>query len=86
MVRLWQYAFTGPASQSLSPMAPLTGERRRWLTLLPIGALVALSLAIGIFSAPVFHWSSIAAQQVLDREGYISAVHPSDEITQVDHK
>lgn len=86
MVRLWQYAFAGHASQPISPTAPLTNPQRRWLTLLPIGALVALSLAIGIFSAPVFHWSTIAAQQVLDREGYIRAVHPSDEITQVDHK
>lgn len=86
MVRLWQYAFAGRASQPIYPTAPLTSRRRRWLTLLPIGTLVALSLAIGLFSAPVFHWSTIAAQQVLDREGYIAAVNPSDEITQVDYK
>lgn len=86
MVRLWQYAFAGRASQPIYPTTLLTSRRRRWLTLLPIGTLVALSLAIGLFSAPVFQWSTIAAQQVLDRAGYIAAVHPSDEISQVDHK
>jgi hypothetical protein len=48
--------------------------------LAPIGLLVALSLAIGLFSGPVFDWSSIAAQQVMDRTGYIQAVAPANGI------
>ncbi|MEZ4613946.1 MAG: hypothetical protein R2867_00325 [Caldilineaceae bacterium] len=45
-----------------------------------------MSLSIGIFSAPVFSWSTIAAQQLLDRDGYISAVAPSDEIVTLEHE
>lgn len=86
MVRLWQYAFTGRATQPIYPTAPLAQPLKRWLTLLPIGALVALSLAIGLFSAPVFRWSTIAAQQVLDRDGYITAVQPVNEIRMLGHE
>jgi formate hydrogenlyase subunit 3/multisubunit Na+/H+ antiporter MnhD subunit len=53
---------------------------RLWLTLTPIAMLLALSLAIGIFSDPVLRWSETAAQQVLDRQGYIAAVAPTDVI------
>jgi formate hydrogenlyase subunit 3/multisubunit Na+/H+ antiporter MnhD subunit len=81
MVRLWQSAFTGHATQPIYPTAPLTNRVRRWLTLTPITILVILSLAIGLFSGPVLRWSTIAAQQVLDRDGYISAVNPTNEIT-----
>jgi multicomponent Na+:H+ antiporter subunit D len=86
MVRLWQNAFTGHATQPIYPTAPLTRVSKRWLTLAPIGALVILSLSIGLFSGPVFRWSSIAANQVLDRAGYIAAVAPTDEITIIEHK
>ncbi|GIV79833.1 hypothetical protein FKZ61_002820 [Litorilinea aerophila] len=80
MVRLWQKAFFGQAVQPIYPIAPLAQPQRRWLTLFPIALLVALSLAIGLFSGPVFRWSDIAARQVLDREGYIQAVAPTDQI------
>jgi multicomponent Na+:H+ antiporter subunit D len=80
MLRLWQKAFWGQPSQPIYPTAPLAQTRRRWFTLTPIAALVVLSLSIGLFSAQVFHWSEIAAHQVLDREGYIRAVSPTDDI------
>lgn len=86
MVRLWQNAFTGHATQPIYPTAPLTRRSKRWLTLTPIGALVVLSLAIGIFSSPVFRWSTIAAEQVLDRSGYIADVAPTAEISTLDHE
>lgn len=86
MVRLWQNAFTGHATQPIYPTAPLTSPERRWLTLGPIAALVLLSLSIGLFSGPVFRWSTIAATQVLDREGYISDVAPSDDIEMIAHE
>ena len=86
MVRLWQSAFAGEAIAAPAPTAPLTEPGRRWLTLLPIGALVLLSLAIGLFSAPVFQWSTVAAQQALDRAGYIAAVQPTDEIFMLEKK
>ena len=78
--RIWQISFWGEATQPISPTAPLTQPRRRWLILTPITLLVLLSLAIGIFSGPIYRWSDIAARQVLDREGYIEAVSPTDQI------
>lgn len=80
MARLWQKAFWGSSGAPIYPRAPLAQSRSRWLTLVPIGSLVALSLAIGIFSGTVFRWSDVAAQQVLDRQGYIDAVAPASEI------
>ncbi len=80
MARLWQTAFWGEPTEPIYPTAPLAQKRTRWLTLAPIAVLVALSLSIGIFGGPVFRWSNIAAQQVLDRDGYIDAVNPTDEI------
>lgn len=80
MARLWQKAFWGSSNAPIYPRAPLTQSRRRWLTLAPIAMLVTLSLAIGIFSGTVFRWSDVAAKQVLDRQGYIDAVAPVNEI------
>lgn len=81
MIRLWQKIFTGEATQPLSPKAPLAQMPQRWLTLTPIALLVALSLGIGLFSEPVLRWSTIAANQVLDRTGYIQAVNLSDDLS-----
>ncbi len=86
MVRLWQVAFTGAATQPIYPTAPLAHPQRRWLTLAPIGILVALSLAIGIFSGPVYELSATAARQVMDQAGYIAAVGPLNEIPVLEAK
>jgi multicomponent Na+:H+ antiporter subunit D len=78
MIRLWQKGFAGPIE---GPMAPETRcNPGGWMTVAPIALLVAVSLAIGIFSAPFFQWSSVAATQALDRTGYIQAVSPTDDI------
>src|SRR5690606_31461076 len=79
MLRLWQKAFWGETDLPDTPTL-LTSRARRWATLAPIAVLVALSLTIGLFAGPFFHWSGIAARQVMDREGYIAAVAPTDEI------
>ncbi|MBX3006175.1 MAG: Na+/H+ antiporter subunit D [Anaerolineales bacterium] len=76
MLRLWQKGFAGPAKSDTFPLR--TPQPR--LTLAPIALLVLASLAIGIFSAPVFGWAQTAAAQVLDREGYIRAVAPRADI------
>lgn len=83
MERLWQAAYWGESSSPIYPTAPLTQPYRRWMTLGPIALLVALSLSIGLFSGPIFRLSNIAAQQVLDREGYIITVAPTDEILEL---
>ncbi|MCW5877781.1 MAG: Na+/H+ antiporter subunit D [Anaerolineales bacterium] len=76
MIRLWQKGFAGPQEDVV---APLRRPNLR-LTVAPIALLVAVSLAIGVFSGPFFEWSSVAARQVLDRQGYISTVAPTDQI------
>lgn len=80
MVRLWQKAFWGDPNAPIYPTAPLAKTSKRWLTLTPIAGLVALSLAIGIFSGPLFQLTEVAAQQTLDRDGYIAAVNPLNDV------
>ena len=84
MARLWQKAYWGEATQPIYPTAPLLQASRRWFVLAPIAALVLLSLGIGIFGGKVFEWSNTAAQQLLDRDSYIAAVAPTDEIVTMD--
>lgn len=84
MARLWQTAFWGKATAPIYPTAPLTNPRKRWMALTPIAALVVISLFIGIFSGPIFRWSDIAAQQVLDQQGYVQAVDPTSEIVKLE--
>lgn len=79
MVRLWQKGFAGPTKATAFPLR----RPQPWLTLAPITALVLLSLGIGIFSAPVFGWARVAAEQALDRAGYIQAVAPLETIAPV---
>jgi len=81
MVRLWQKAFWGPPTQQVHPHTPLSMPRQRFLTLAPIAVLVVLSIAIGLFAAPVYRGISIAAQQAMDRDAYIQAIAPVDTIT-----
>jgi multicomponent Na+:H+ antiporter subunit D len=81
MLRLWQKAFFGEPTQPLSKNAPMRIPRNRRLTLASIAVLVVLSLSIGIFGGPVLRLSTIAGAQVMDRQGYIDAVAPTDEIT-----
>jgi multicomponent Na+:H+ antiporter subunit D len=82
VLRFWQLGFAGSATAA----AILTKSNRRqdWLTLAPIAILVALSLWIGLFSEPIFQWSSVAANQLLDRAGYIQAVNPTSTIEMVE--
>ncbi|MFN2204213.1 MAG: proton-conducting transporter membrane subunit [Caldilineaceae bacterium] len=80
MLRLWQKAFFGAPTQPLSVNAPMLSAGRRRSILWSITVLVVLSLSIGIFAGPVFRMASIAGAQVMDREGYIAAVHPTDQI------
>ena len=78
MIRIWQYSFWGkyPGSRAIAP--PLSRGHHYREILIPTGVLVALSLTIGIFFGQTLNIASIAADQVVDREGYIAAVHPQD--------
>ena len=80
MARLWQVAFWGTSDQPEAKTAPLSRPGGQWLTLGPIALLVALSLTMGIFGQTVFHYANVAAAQVMDRQGYIAQIAPTDEI------
>ncbi|MBI3957807.1 MAG: hypothetical protein HY328_03280 [Chloroflexi bacterium] len=77
VMRLWQEAFWGKYEHPgrLTPWL-LDAPVRRWLVLGPIGALLLLSLGLGLFGERFFQMTTTAAQQALDRTGYIAAVHP----------
>lgn len=83
MLRIWQKAFWGDPVVPDINISPLASRVRQWLTLTPIALLLGLSLAIGLFNAPIYHWAEIAAAQTLDRDGYIAAVAPTDVIEYV---
>ena len=80
MLRLWQKSFWGHPTLPDPGATPLASRSRQWLTLTPIAVLMALSIAMGIFSGPVLGWFQTAADQVMDRAGYIQAVAPTDVI------
>jgi multicomponent Na+:H+ antiporter subunit D len=79
MARLWQYGFWGEKPAIPSPYPILASRRSQWLILSPIAFLIVLSLSIGLFTEPFFQLSRVAAEQVMDRQGYIEAVNiPAD--------
>jgi multicomponent Na+:H+ antiporter subunit D len=80
MVRIWQYTFWGDFKSGIAQWTPLRRRGARWLTMTPMALLVALSLALGIFFEPAVQIATVAAQQVLDRDGYIAAVNPQNEV------
>ncbi len=80
MLRLFQKTFWGYPTLADPAATPIASRTRQWLTLTPIAVLMALSLGVGIFSGPVFGWFETAANQVMDRDGYIQAVAPTDVI------
>jgi len=71
MTRIWAEAFWKPLPQDA--VAGLGSGQKRAL-LLPIGALAALTVAIGLGAEAVFVLATRAAEQLLDRDEYIRAV------------
>lgn len=76
MTKIWAEAFwkspPADAAAGAGPERPDGG--RTTPLLLPIGALAALTVAIGLGAEPVFALARGAAEQLLDREGYVRAV------------
>jgi len=79
VMRLWREAFWGKYEHPgrLTPWL-LDAPWRRWLVLGPIAGLLLLSLGLGLFGERFLQMTTTAAQQALDRDGYIAAVHPLD--------
>lgn len=83
MARLWQYGFWGETPQETPGIPLLANRTKRWLVLTPIAVLLGFSLSIGIFGERYFQLSSVAARQVLDRDGYIQAVCAAEALNRV---
>ncbi len=78
MMRLWRESFWGDYSRpSRVPSRILQSTIRQQLMLIPVGALVLLSLGLGIFGERAFNLTMRVAQHALDRDAYIEAVSPS---------
>jgi multicomponent Na+:H+ antiporter subunit D len=76
MTRVWAEAFWKPPPQDAAADAVTQGEapKQRRVLLLPIGALAALTVTIGLGAEAVFTFARRAAEQLLHREEYIRAV------------
>jgi multicomponent Na+:H+ antiporter subunit D len=74
MTKIWAEAFWKPRPEDAGPApAPLAG-RERALLLGPVLALASLTLAIGLWPAPLFEFASGTAQELLAPDRYVTAV------------
>lgn len=71
MMKIWTEAFWKPLPESMHPPEAV-GRLKPLVT--PAVALAVLTVLIGLFAEPVFDLSMRAADQLLDRGGYIRAV------------
>jgi multicomponent Na+:H+ antiporter subunit D len=76
MIRLWQYIFWGKPKREYVARPHFQRPEINFMLVAPAAILVALSLLIGIFAQPAVELAQVAAQQAIDREGYIEAVAP----------
>jgi multicomponent Na+:H+ antiporter subunit D len=72
MIKIWNEAFWKAAPIGTRPL-PWT-NRERLATYAPIAVLAAITCTIGIWTEPFAAMSITAAESLLDREAYISAV------------
>jgi multicomponent Na+:H+ antiporter subunit D len=72
MTKIWNEAFAKPQPLGI-PTVPVS-RRALALRALPIGALAALTLLIGVAPSLLFTLSARAAEQMLDPSGYVAAV------------
>ena len=75
MTKIWSYAFWSkrPEHEDGAGLAELSAGER-WLSFGPTITLGALTVLMGVFSGPLFDLAMQAAEQVVDRQGYIGAV------------
>jgi multicomponent Na+:H+ antiporter subunit D len=78
MIRLWQYIFWGKPKRPYTPRAHFKRLEVNVMMVAPAAVLVVLSLAIGIFAEPAVQLAQTAANQALDRQGYIETVAPQE--------
>src|SRR6185503_9001754 len=72
MARVWEEAFWKPAPDHASE--PAHQPRLGGAILAPVVLLVGLTIGFSVAADPVYGLATGAAQQLLDREGYVRAV------------
>lgn len=78
MTKIWAEVFWKASPGERPPMPPLRGGERA-LLLGPIAGLAAITLAIGLWPAPLFDYAEVAARELADPRAYVAAVlgsHP----------
>jgi multicomponent Na+:H+ antiporter subunit D len=82
MVRLWQYVFWGKPHHAQPVRTGRAPHNAMLMTAGPVAILVALSLLIGVAAQPALNLAQVAADQAIDRAGYVQVVNP--ELTEAD--
>ena len=72
MTQIWSEVFWKKAPSETKPVVVSMGANM--LLFLPVGALVGLTVLLGLFAEPVFSLTQLAAEQLLNPEPYIQAV------------
>ncbi len=68
IARLWDESFWKPAPPDADKASPI------WQQLVPIGGLTLLTLGFTLAAGPLFSLTSAIAEDLLDRDAYVSAV------------
>jgi multicomponent Na+:H+ antiporter subunit D len=75
MLKIWNEAFWKPQPEQVAAPAQRNASGRSRLALvLPAVLLALLTVGIGLYPQPLFDVSRMAAEQLLDRQGYTEAV------------
>jgi len=82
MIRLWQYVFWGKPHRVAPVRSGRAPHNAALLTTAPVAILVALSLLLGVAAEPALDLVRVAANQAMDRVGYVLVVNP--ELTEAD--
>ena len=74
MIRIWMGAFWSPPEAEPAPRQPVNRSGGPALMILPTAALVGCSLAVAAAAGPLYALSERAAQDLSNRDGYITQV------------
>jgi multicomponent Na+:H+ antiporter subunit D len=73
MTKIWANAFWKAAASALPDCHGMSAVRWRGF-LMPMIVLAGITIAIGLFAGLVFDVSAVAAEQLMNPDGYIEAV------------
>ena len=75
MTKIWAEAFWKRKPETRSGTKPLA---RKWAAYAPVAVFAGLTLGIGLYAEPLFNYSNLAAQQLLNPSGYIEFTLTAD--------